>query len=251
MSWDSGGGGNTTQDGRTKAKDVRSSNIMAARAISDAVRTSLGPKGMDKMITTQSGEVIISNDGATILKNIDVQHAAAQMMVDLSASQDIEAGDGTTSVVVIAGCLLKAADNLLRKGVHPRVISDAFQMALKKALATLQSMSMPLDLANREDMLRNATTSLNSKVVSQYSHLLAPIAVDAVLQVIDPATATNVDLRDIKTVKRVGGTIDDTELVEGLVFTQKARKAAGGPSRIVNAKIALIQVRPLRCCRCC
>jgi len=232
---------NESKEQKTRGKSVRQSNITAARAIADAVRTSLGPKGMDKMIVGAGGDVIITNDGATIVKKMEVKHAAAQMMVDLSNSQDIEAGDGTTSVVVIAGALLGAAESLLSKGIHPQVIANAFSLAVGKAEEVLNSMSIPMALDDRDSLLKNAVTSLNSKVVSQNSHLLAPIAVDAVLKVIDPATATNVDLRDIRIVKKVGGTVDDTELIEGLVFTQKASKKAGGPSQIANAKIALLQ----------
>eukprot|EP00002_Diphylleia_rotans_P019971 TRINITY_DN386_c0_g1_i2.p1 TRINITY_DN386_c0_g1~~TRINITY_DN386_c0_g1_i2.p1 ORF type:complete len:499 (+),score=136.57 TRINITY_DN386_c0_g1_i2:68-1564(+) len=224
-----------------KQKNVRLSNIIAAKAVADVVRTSLGPKGMDKMIQASNGEVIISNDGATILKQMEVNHPAGKMLVELSKSQDVEAGDGTTSVVVLAGSLLDACMNLLNRGIHPSVVSDAFQIAADKAEEIMTGMSLKLDLKDRESLLKSAVTSLNSKVVSQYSNLLAPIAVDAVLRVIDPVTATNVDLRDIRIVKKLGGTIDDTELVDGIVFTQKASHSAGGPTRVENAKVGLIQ----------
>eukprot|EP01112_Ceratiomyxa_fruticulosa_P005588 TRINITY_DN1628_c0_g1_i2.p1 TRINITY_DN1628_c0_g1~~TRINITY_DN1628_c0_g1_i2.p1 ORF type:complete len:527 (+),score=109.15 TRINITY_DN1628_c0_g1_i2:197-1777(+) len=226
---------------KQKEKDVRSSNIVAARAVADAVRTSLGPKGMDKMISSPTGEVIISNDGATILQHLEVKHPAARMLVDLSKAQDVEAGDGTTSVVVLAGALLGAVSSLMYRGIHPTSITEGFQIALHKALEVLSSIAVPLDLADRESLLKSATTALNSKVVSQYSTIIAPIAVDAVLSVIDPRTATNVNLKDIKVIKKLGGTIDDTELVHGLVFDQHVSHAAGGPSRIQNAKIGLIQ----------
>ncbi|KAL6067604.1 T-complex protein 1 subunit delta [Balamuthia mandrillaris] len=224
-----------------KEKDVRASNIAAAKAVADTVRTSLGPKGMDKMIVSSSGDVIISNDGATILDKLEVIHPAAKMMVELSKSQDAEAGDGTTSVVVIAGALLGAAQTLLNKGIHPTTIAESFLLAKQKAVEIMKDMSTPVELTDRESLLKSAITALNSKVVSQYSNLLAPLAVNAVLQVIDPKTATNVDLRDIKIVSKLGGLIDDTELVDGLVFTQKAVKSAGGPSMVENAKIGLIQ----------
>jgi T-complex protein 1 subunit delta len=168
-------------------------------------------------------------------------HPVAKMLVELSNSQDIEAGDGTTSVVVIAGALLGAASQLLSKGIHPTHISESFLLAARKAEEILLSIAIPVDLSDRDSLLKSASTSLNSKVVSQYSSLLAPIAADAMLKIIDPKTATNVDLRDIRIVKKLGGTIDDTELVDGIVFTQKASHTAGGPTRILNAKIALIQ----------
>ncbi|KAF9166278.1 T-complex protein 1 subunit delta [Actinomortierella ambigua] len=233
------------QGGSFKDKDkpveVRLSNITAAKAVSDAVRTSLGPKGMDKMIKTSSGEVIITNDGATILKHMAVLHPAAKMLVDLSAAQDVEAGDGTTSVVVLAGSLLSAAQKMLNKGIHPTTIAESFQRASHKATEILTNVAVPLDLDDRESLLKSARTSLNSKIVSQYSELFGPIAVDAVLRVIDPKTAQNVDLRDIRIVKKVGGTIEDTELVDGLVLAQNVVKSAGGPTRIEKAKIGLIQ----------
>ncbi|WFD20507.1 T-complex protein 1 subunit delta [Malassezia caprae] len=226
-----------------KPEEVRRSNLSAAKAVSDAVRTSLGPKGMDKMIQTSSGEVVITNDGATILKHMAVVHPAARMLVDLSQAQDVEAGDGTTSVVVIAGSLLGAAEKLLSKGIHPTVIAESFQRAAAKAVEFLSEISTPVDLSDRESLLRAATTSLSSKVVSQYSSVLAPIAVDSVLRLVDPANSESetVDLRDIRIVKKVGGTIDDTELVDGLVLEQNVVTSSGGPSRVEKAKIAVCQ----------
>ena len=220
---------------------MRESNIVAAKAVADAVRTSLGPRGMDKMISSPGGEVNITNDGATILKMMEVAHPTAKMLVDLSKSQDVEAGDGTTSVTVIAGSLLNQAEMLLQKGIHPTVISESFLLAAKKSTEILKAMSVPVDLNDRELLVKAASTSLNSKVISNNATLLAPLAVDAMLSVIDPNTASNIDLNDIKVVKRLGGTIDDTELVNGMVFTLKASRAAGGPTKVANAKIALVQ----------
>jgi len=225
---------------RTKPEHVRDSNITAAKAVANAVRTSLGPKGMDKMIQSPDSSVTITNDGATILKQMQVLHPAAKMLVELSKAQDIEAGDGTTTVVVIAGALLDASAKLLAKGIHPTIISESFQKAAAKSKEILTKMSTPVELTDRESLLRSASTSLNSKVVSQHSSLLAPIAVDAVLKVIDPLNATNVDLRDIKIVTKVGGTIDDTELIEGLVLDQRA-SGYDGPKKVEKAKIGLIQ----------
>ena len=221
--------------------DVRNANIQAARAVADAVRTSLGPKGMDKMIASANGDVIITNDGATILNKMEVLQPAAKMLVELSRSQDAAAGDGTTTVVVLAGALLGACQSLLSRGIHPTTISDAIHKSCGKAIEILQSMSVPLELSDRESLVKSAATSLNSKVVSQYSSLLAPLAVDAVLSVVDPARPDLVDLRDIKIVKKLGGTVDDTELVKGLVFDKKVSHSAGGPSRVENAKIGVIQ----------
>merc|ERR1712079_79504 len=143
--------------------------------------------GMDKMIQDAKGEVTITNDGATILNQMNVVHPAARMLVELSKAQDIEAGDGTTSVCVMAGSLLDAADKLLKKGIHPTSISDSFQKAAAKSVEILTAMSTPVDLSDKESLLKASNTSLNSKVVSQNSAELSPIAVDAVLKIIDPA----------------------------------------------------------------
>ena len=176
-----------------------------------------------------------------MLKDMAVMHPAAKMLVDLSAAQDVEAGDGTTSVVVIAGSLLGAADRLLAKGIHPTVISEAFQRAAAAAVQTLEEMSHPISLSDRATLLQAASTSLSSKIVSQHSNLLGPMAVDAVLKTIDQKTADNVDLKNIRIVKKVGGTIEDSEMIDGLVLNQPVVKSGGGPARVEKAKIALIQ----------
>lgn len=192
-----------------------------------------------------------------MLKDMSVMHPAAKMLVDLSAAQDVEAGDGTTSVVVIAGSLLGAADRLLAKGkmsclsresetkpsegIHPTVISESFQRAAAAAVETLTEMSHPISLSDRATLLQAASTSLSSKIVSQYANLLGPIAVDAVLKTIDQKTADNVDLKNIRIVKKVGGTIEDSEMVDGLVLNQPVIKGGGGPARMEKARIGLIQ----------
>merc|ERR1711997_212383 len=236
----SGRGGGLMSQKNSKPAEIRTSNIRAAKALSDAVRTSLGPRGMDKMIQDAKGEVTITNDGATILNQMNVVHPAARMLVELSKAQDIEAGDGTTSVCVMAGSLLDAADKLLQKGIHPTSISDSFQKAAAKAAEILTSMATAVDLSDRESLLKVANTSLNSKVVSQNSAELSPIAVDAVMKIIDPAKENNVNLKDIKIIKKLGGTVDDTELVDGLVFEQKAANV-NGPKKVEKAKIGFIQ----------
>ena len=243
----SGGGGvsrnvESFTDGMRK-HDVRLANMMAAKSVADAVRTSLGPRGMDKMVVSGNGDVTITNDGATILAKMHVVQPAARMFVELSKSQDVVAGDGTTSVTVLAGSILGKCMSLVSKGVHATVISDALGRCADKAVAVLRGMAEPVELSDRDALIRAASTSLNSKVVSQYSSLLAPIAVDCVLRVLDPARPDSVDLRDVKIVKRLGGTVDDTTIVDGMVFDHKTSKAAGGPTRVENAKIALIQVR--------
>merc|ERR1719410_1410391 len=193
------------------------------------------------MITDAGGDVIITNDGATILTKMEVQHPAAKMLVELSKSQDIEAGDGTTSVCVIAGSLLQKAEELLEKGIHPVALSDAWKLAAQESVRLLRAMSYPVKLSDRDQLIKSAVTSLSSKVVSQYSGILAPLAVDSVLSVIDEKTATNVDLKEVRVVTRLGDTIENTELIDGLEFNQEASKGAGGPTRIDNPRIALIQ----------
>lgn len=224
-----------------KAKDVRSSNVLAAKAIADAVRTSLGPRGMDKMIQTPEGEVIISNDGATIMSKMEVNHPTAKMLVELSKAQDVEAGDGTTSVVVLCGSLLSACGTLLQKGIHPTTITESFEKASRKSAEILEAISVPVDLNNRDQMIKCVDTCLSSKVISANKDKLSPIAVDAVLNIIDAESAVNVDLNDIKIVKQKGGTIDDTELITGLCFSKGVSHTSGGPTRVANAKIGLIQ----------
>ncbi|KAF8343914.1 t-complex protein 1 [Cantharellus anzutake] len=236
----SSNGSNSAFNDKRKPMEVRLSNMTAAKAISDAVRTSLGPRGMDKMIQTAQGEVIVTNDGATILKHMAVLHPAAKMLVDLSAAQDVEAGDGTTSVVVLAGSLLSAAEKMLAKGIHPSIIAESFIKASLRGVQYLDEIATPVDLKDKGSLLRAATTSLNSKIVSQYSSILAPIAVSAVTRLTTP-TSSNVDLRDIRIVKKVGGTIEDTELIDGVVLNQLVISSAGGPTRMEKAKIGLIQ----------
>jgi T-complex protein 1 subunit delta len=239
------GGQQSAQGGRfqekSKEHDVRQANMIAAKGVADAVRSSLGPKGMDKMIQSKDGEVIITNDGATIMSHMQVFHPTAKMLVELSRAQDVECGDGTTSVVVLCGSLLEQAQNLLSKGIHPTVVTEAFSMAQEKCVEVMRSMAIPVDLTQRDQLLKAAQTSLASKVVSNASEDLAPLAVDAVLKVIDAQTATNVDLNNVRIVKALGGTIDETELVEGLVFTNRMSHTSGGPTKVANAKIGLVQ----------
>jgi len=225
-----------------KEKDTRANNIVAAIAVADVVRTSLGPRGMDKMIEDSNSEVLITNDGATILKKMQVVHPTARMLVEMSKAQDVEAGDGTTSVAVLAGAFLTAAQQLLAKGIHPSLISDGFQIAVTKALQILNEISIPISLTDRESLIQNAKTSLASKVVAQNADLLAPIAVDAVLKIIDKDKPSIIDLKDIRIVKKLGGTLDETETFEGLLLgNNKASHLANGPTKVANAKIALIQ----------
>ena len=217
-------------------------NIEAAKAVADAVRTSLGPRGMDKMVAQADGEVIITNDGATILNKMQVEQPAAKMLVELSKSQDVVAGDGTTSVVVLCGALLKKSLELLNRGIHPTLVTDSFNKACDEAIRVLeQDMAVPIQADDRESLLKAATTSLSSKIVSQYSSLLAPMAVDCLKTIVDPSCPETIDLRDVRVIGKLGGTIDDSEMIDGLVLDQKASKVGAGLTKVENAKIALIQ----------
>jgi len=223
----------------SKPAEIRKSNIRAAKAVSDAIRTSLGPKGMDKMIKDAKGNVTITNDGATILKQMSVINPCAKMLVELSQAQDSEAGDGTTSVVVFAGSLLEAAEQLLNKGIHPSILSDSFTTAAKQAMLHMDKIAHPIDIKNKEALLKAASTSLNSKVVSKDSNL-ASLAVDAVMSI---AEGNSLDLNDINVITVPSGTVDDSELVtDGLVFKPGHYVSkAGGPEKVENAQIGLIQ----------
>ena len=227
-----------------KPQDVRRNNILSAKALADIVRTSLGPKGMDKMIKDSKEEVTITNDGATIVNKLQILHPTAKMLVETSKAQDIEAGDGTTTVVIMAGALLNQAQILLDKGIGPTVIADGFSDALKEAEKLIGEIEKKIDLTDKESLVQNCITSLSSKVVANYSQVLAPIAVDAVLKLVNSGALINneVDLKDIKVSKKIGGTIDDTEMIEGLVFTNnKVSRLTGGPTKVENPKIGLVQ----------
>lgn len=225
---------------KEKPAQIRSSNITAAKAVADCIKTSLGPRGMDKMIQDSKGEVTITNDGATILKQMKVLHPAAKMLVELSKAQDSEAGDGTTSVVILAGALLEASQKLLARGIHPARISDSLLHFSAQARIVLESMAIPVDLSDRNALLNSANTSLNSKVVHEHCGMLAPMAVDAVCRLMDPAKDTHIDLKDIRIVKKLGETVEDSKMVDGIIFTQKTQ-GFGGPNKIEKAKIGLIQ----------
>merc|ERR1712168_63184 len=231
------GGTGHFQD-KEKPAMIRQSNMQAAKAVADAVRSSLGPNGMDKIIQDEKGDVEVTNDGATILKKMCVLHPAARMLVDLSMAQDIEAGDGTTSVVVLAGSLLSASGSLLEKGIHPTTITQSFQKAGEYASQVLHDMSIPIELDNRDALIKASNVSLGSKVVQQYSGILSPIAVDSVLKIVNPANPGMVDLRGIKVITKLGGTIEDSEMCDGLVLPQRTRTDV---KMIKNAKVGLIQ----------
>ena len=223
-----------------KGKDAQKNNIMAAKLVAELVKSSLGPRGLDKMLVDSLGDVTITNDGATILKEIDAQHPAAKMMVEISKVIDTEVGDGTTSSVVFAGSLLEKAEHLLSKDVHSSVIVEGYQAASEKSLEILSEIAKKLQPEDKESLLKVAKTSMESKLISEDSDVLAKIVVDAILRI--TKTKGNVrtaDLDNIKVEKKSGGSIQDTALIKGIVL-DKEIVHSGMPTKIQQAKIALI-----------
>ena len=223
-----------------KGKDAQQNNIAAAKLVAELVKSSLGPRGLDKMLVDSLGDVTITNDGATILKEIDVQHPAAKMIVEISKTVDNEVGDGTTSSVVFGGALLARAEDLLKKDVHSSTIIEGFQAASEKALEIYSQLSKKIEPDDKTSLLKIASTSMQSKLISEDSSKLSKIVVDAILNV---ATKKGdqyfVDLENIKVEKKPGGSIDDTQIVKGIVL-DKEIVHSGMPTRIDKASIALI-----------
>lgn len=228
----------------TKGDRAQTNNITAAKAVSEIVRSSLGPRGMDKMIVSPIGDVTITNDGATILKEIEVEHPAAKMMVEISKSVDNEVGDGTTSAVVVAGALLEKAEELITKSVHPTVIVEGFKTASQKAIDTLRELAVKVNPQDKDFLNKIAQTSMASKMVAGNSKHLSNVIVDSVLAVSEKFSNANreevkVDIDNIKVEKKAGGSINDTQIIHGIVLDKEVVHG-GMPKRIENAKIALL-----------
>ena len=213
---------------------------MAAKMVADIVKSSLGPRGLDKMLVDSLGDVTITNDGATILKEIDAQHPAAKMMIEISKTIDTEVGDGTTSSVIFAGTLLAKAEELLKKDVHSSVIIEGFQAASEKALEILAEISKKITPEDRETLLKVAITSMESKLISEDSELLSKIVVDSIMNITETSDKkSSVDLDNLKVEKKAGGSIQDTMLIKGIVLDKEVVHS-GMPSKIQQAKIALL-----------
>ena len=223
-----------------KGRDAQKNNITAAKLVADLVKTSLSPRGLDKMLVDSIGDVTITNDGATILKEIDVQHPAAKMMVEIAKTMDNEVGDGTTSSVVIAGALLEKAEQLLSKEVHSSVIVEGYQAAAEKTLELLSKIAQSIPPDDRESLLKIAKTSMQSKLISEDSDPLSKIVVDAIMKVATKKEQKySVDLDNIKVEKKSGGSIQDTSLIKGIVL-DKEIVHSGMPTKIEKARIALV-----------
>ncbi|MGC8555396.1 MAG: thermosome subunit beta [Conexivisphaera sp.] len=224
----------------TKGRDALRNNIEAARIISEIVRTSLGPRGMDKMLVDSLGDVTITNDGATILKELDVQHPTAKLLVEIAKATDAEVGDGTTTSVVLAGALLTKAEELIGNDVHPTIVVDGYRKASEKAMEILNNIAIRVSPTDREWLRKVALTAMASKVVAQDAEYLANLVIDAVLQVAEKRDGGyKVDIDSIKVEKKPGGAITDTLFVRGIVIDKEVVHG-GMPKRVEKARIALI-----------
>lgn len=225
---------------RSRGRDAQHGNITAVKVVAESVRSALGPKGMDKMLVDSFGDVTITSDGRTILDEMDIQHPAAKMLVEVAKAQDNEAGDGTTSAVIIAGELLGKAEELIEKGVHPTVIIDGYKKAAEKSLETLDKLAMSVDLKSRDYLKKAAITAMASKLVADHKEYLADIAVKAMMAVAEKqGEVYKVDVEDVRVEKKPGESIGDTTLINGIVLDKEVVQS-GMPKRVENAKIALL-----------
>jgi len=225
---------------RTRGQEAQRSNIAAAKAIAAAVRTTLGPRGMDKMLVSSTGDVVITNDGATILHEMAVQHPGAKMVIEVAETQDDEVGDGTTTACILVGTLMEQAEQLLAKMVHPTVIANGYTMGMNRALEIVEENSIRVDPADRETLIRLADTSMTGKSIEQVKEKLNGIVVDAVMTVAEKKNGEIVvDRDDIMIKKQKGDSIDDAALIRGCVIDKK-RASDAMPKKIANAKVALV-----------
>jgi len=225
---------------RSRGKEAQHSNIMAAKVVAETVKSALGPKGMDKMLVDSFGDVTITSDGRTILDEMDIQHPAAKMMVEVAKTQDNEAGDGTTTAVIISGALLDKAEGLINKNVHATIIIDGYKKASDRALKTLEKIAIPVDLSLQGYLKKAAMTAMASKLVAEHRGYLADLAVKAILQVAEKeAGKYKADVDDIKVEKKPGESVRETKLINGIVLDKEVVHS-GMPKRVENPKIALL-----------
>ncbi|MDR0508677.1 MAG: TCP-1/cpn60 chaperonin family protein [Candidatus Methanoplasma sp.] len=226
---------------RDKGKDAQYNNITAARAIADAVRSSLGPRGMDKMLVDSMGDVVITNDGVTILKEMDVQHPAAKMLVEVAKTQDAEVGDGTTTSVILAGEFLKKATDMIDANVHPTIITAGYRLANQKAQEVLKKVSTKVSINDDKLLKQIAANAMISKQVGGSKEFFADMVVDAVKTIIDKDAKGNytADLKNIQTVKKAGASMDESQLVKGIIIDKEPVSPAM-PKKVSNAKIAVV-----------
>ena len=222
---------------RTYGKEAQRNNIMAAKLVAETVRSTLGPKGMDKMLVDSTGDVVVTNDGVTILDEMQIEHPAAKMIVEIAKTQEDEVGDGTTSAVIFAGELLKNAEALLEKNIHPTIVAKGYRMAEEKAQAILNELAESISMENEDVLEKIAMTAMTGKGAESSKEKLGKIAVSAVKQIMDD----KVDLDNIKVEKKIGGGVEDSELIQGIVL-DKEKLHGEMPSKIENSRIALIDV---------
>ena len=226
---------------RSRGRDAWRANTTAARIVAEAVKSALGPKGMDKMLVNSLGDITVTSDGRTILDEMDVEHPAAKMMVEVAKTQDEEVGDGTSTTVIVAGELLGKAEGLISKNVHPVVIVEGYNKAASKALETLEKIAIPVKPTEKEFLKKVAVTSMASKLVSENKEQLAEIAVEAVLHVAQKVgDEYRTDLDDIMVEKKPGESVTETKFIEGLVLDKEVVHS-GMPKRVEKAKIALLE----------
>ena len=225
---------------QSKGRDAQKNNIAAAKIIAEIVHTSLGPRGMDKMLVDSLGDVTITNDGATILKEIDVQHPAAKMLVEISKTTDNEVGDGTTSAVILAGALLEHAESLILQDVHPTIIVDGYRKAAKKTKQFLDNYAEKITANDKSSLIKIAKTSMQTKLVRKDSEKLSEMVVKAVISVAEKTNEKyTVDIDDIKVEKKSGGSIDDSAIIQGIVL-DKEIVHSGMPNKVADGRIALV-----------
>jgi thermosome len=225
---------------RSKGRDARKANIMAAQIMAEILKTTLGPRGMDKMLIDSLGDITITSDGAKVLEEMDVQHPAAKMMIEVAKTQDKEVGDGTTTAVVLAGELLKKAEELLEQGIHPSLIVSGYGKAADKAISVLEKVALLVDMEDRETLLNLANTSMRSKSVASAREHLSNIVVDAIKQIVEKRDGTILaDVDNVQIVKKEGKSLEETELIRGIIVDKEVIHDAM-PKKIKNAKIALV-----------
>jgi len=225
---------------RTRGREAQRNNIMAARVIGEVLKTTLGPRGMDKMLIDSLGDITITNDGAAILNEIEVEHPAAKMMVEIAKTQDDMVGDGTTTAVVLAGELLKKAEELLDQNIHPTILVSGYRKAANKAIDIMNKIATPVDIEDRQTMKKVALTSMASKAVGTAREHLAEIAIDAVKQIAEKRGDRMVaDIDNIQIIKKTGKSLLESQLVQGLIVDKEVVHT-GMPKKIENAKIALL-----------
>jgi len=225
---------------RTIGRNAQHANIAAAKLVADAVRTTLGPKGMDKMLVDSMGDIVITNDGVTILQEMQIEHPAAKMLVEVAKTQDEEVGDGTTTAAIIAGELLKKAEGLLDQEIHPTVITRGFKLAKEQALRALEKLAKKVEINDTDTLMKIAITAMTGKSAEKASEHLARLAVDAVKAVTEKTdNKLVIDTDNIKLEKKSGGSSEDTELIKGILIDKEVVHP-GMPKRVQNAKIALL-----------